>query len=82
MKRVRQEFGKMVGKIRKYRIVVHNLTVDEGLIKKIVHEELETVNVVDWEIEREIEYEASIPPLMTPYPQRETIVGVNYIEMT
>jgi hypothetical protein len=72
----------MIDKIKKYQIVVHNLTVDDELVKKIVHEELEAVNVVDWKIEREIEYEASIPPLMTLYPQRDTIVEVNYVEMT
>ena len=65
-------------KVRKYRIVIHNLNADDETVTEIVREELGQVEIVDWFVERYVHYEAKIPPGFENMPQREIIVGIEY----
>lgn len=68
---------------RKYRIVVTNLTPDDTNVREIVRKELgDKVEVVDWNLEREVHHEAYIPGQLpdTLFSQRESIVTLRYRE--
>ena len=66
---------------RKYRIVIHNLNVNNETVREAVESELGDVNILNWEVENEIHYSAKIHPFyMANFPQRETIVKLDYLE--
>jgi len=67
-------------KVRKYRIVVHNLNVTDGLVRGTVRKELgRGAEVKDWDIERVVDYRGT-GPYVGGFPQRETIVTIDYQE--
>ncbi len=73
---------KLEEKVRKYRVVFHNITVEDKDVKEVIKKELgENVEIDKWEIERYLNYEAKTDPhCLYPLPQRETFVMVGYRE--
>jgi hypothetical protein len=65
---------------RKYRIVIHNLNANDENVREIVESELGDVNILDWEVERNVYYTEKMNPYCMGTPQRETIVKLNYSE--
>lgn len=67
-------------KTRKYRITILNISFDDDLIKQIVAEELgDEVQVENWEIEREYNFQGLVlgGGMM---PQRLCVITLNYTE--
>jgi len=63
-------------KIRKYRVIVHNAPVDDDGVCAEIEVELGKVEVVDWEIEKEINYQEVVSGKWMP--QRNSYVTVHY----
>ena len=63
-----------------YRIVIHNRDVNDETVRNIVRCELGKVEVIEWEVEKEIHYQKSIQPFFENYPMRDVVVRLYYEE--
>lgn len=62
----------------KYRICLKNGSVDDERVQTAIAEELgKNIQVVDWWIERSIDYQSLVSPGIF-MPQHMTIVGLEY----
>ena len=75
---------KRLGKLKKWRILVHNVTPDEEIVKRKVEEDLgEEVDVEKFEIEDVVNYgEPALSCGGGMLPQRETVLMVYYYPLT
>ncbi len=73
--------SQLEGKLRKYRLVIHNLSPSDELVREMVNEELgDGAEVVEWEIEDSRHYKKRVAGGAAPMPQRDTYVTLRYRE--
>jgi len=66
-------------RIRSYRLAFHNINPDRKAVREAIQDELnEKVKIKNWKIEKIISYEAFIEGSTLKYPQKETLVIVQY----
>lgn len=65
---------------RKHRLVVHNILINRENVEEMMRADLGAVNVISWELERVIKYEAYPDGAVILAPQSDAIVLVKYTE--
>ncbi len=65
---------------RMHRIIIHNITASKKVVKEIMKNEINVLNIINWEVENVINYQGFVENSNYLLPQRDIIVKVFYFE--